>query len=152
MTACQARAIMIGSVAIRPGDQDQLDQEFYDSTVTRLVSVAPIFPVSDLRAALDHYTRLGFRVRAYAEGDDYGFAERDDVAIHLTYQPESYYHSGAIAVAYLFVDDADALYAEWSAPGVGGETRPPADMPWRMHEGTHTDPDGNIIRFGSPVR
>lgn len=119
--------------------------------MTRLTSVAPIFPVTDLRAALDHYRRLGFQVRAYAKGDDYGFAERDDVAIHLTYQPESYYHLGAIAVAYLFVDDADALYAEWSQPGVGGQTQPPGDMPWRVREGTHTDPDGNVIRYGHPL-
>ncbi len=117
-----------------------------------LAGIQPIFPVRDLRAALEHYQRLGFRVEAYADGDDYGFADRDHVGIHLTFQPTSYYHEGAIAVAYLQVDDADALYAEWSQPGIGGETMPPADLPWRMHEGTHTDPDGNVIRYGSPVR
>jgi uncharacterized glyoxalase superfamily protein PhnB len=117
----------------------------------RLTAITPIFPVSDLRAALGHYASLGFQVRAWAAGDDYGFAERDGIGIHLTYQPESYYHSGAIAVAYLYVADADALFAEWSRPGIGGQTQPAADMPWRMHEGTHTDPDGNVIRFGSPI-
>ena len=41
---------------------------------------------------------------------------------------------------YLHVDDADEEVAE------------PEDFPWGKHEGTHTDPDGNTIRFGSPVR
>jgi hypothetical protein len=24
-------------------------------------------------------------------------------------------------------------------------------MEWGMHEGTYTDPDGNVIRYGSPI-
>ncbi len=116
-----------------------------------MTGIHPIVPVSDLRRGLEHYRQLGFRARAYADGDDYGFLERDDVQVHLTYQPSSYYHAGAIACLYLDVDDADAVYAAWTAPGIGGETLPPADMPWRMHEGVHTDPDGNVIRFGSPI-
>jgi catechol 2,3-dioxygenase-like lactoylglutathione lyase family enzyme len=117
----------------------------------RLTGVHPILPVSDLRAALAHYERLGFRVRPYADGDDYGFAERSGVVLHLTFQPTSYYHEGAIAVAYLDVEDAAAVFQKWSQPGIGGQTLPPADMPWGMHEGTHTDPDGNVIRYGSPI-
>jgi catechol 2,3-dioxygenase-like lactoylglutathione lyase family enzyme len=118
---------------------------------TRLTGIHPILPVRDLRATLDHYRSLGFRARPYADGDDYGFVVRGRVELHLTHQPSSYYREGAIAVAYLDVEDANALYAEWTQPGIGGQTAPPADMPWGMHEGTHTDPDGNIIRYGSPV-
>lgn len=51
--------------------------------------------------------------------------------------------------AYLFVADADALYAEWSRAGVGGETHPVEATSWGMREGLHADPDGNVIRFGS---
>ena len=29
--------------------------------------------------------------------------------------------------------------------------RPPKDTDWGMHRGAHVEPDGNIIRFGSPV-
>lgn len=115
-------------------------------------AVAPIFPVSEVRAALRHFRSLGFRAMAYDEGSDYGFVERDQVALHLTYRPTSYYPDDGIAVAYMFVDDADRLYAEWSTPGILGRTEAPADMPWKMHEGIHVDPDGNVIRFGSPVR
>ena len=118
---------------------------------TRLVGIAPILPVRELRTALAHYESLGFRVRTYEDGDDYGFAVRNGVELHLTHQPTSYYPDGAIAVVYLTVEDADALYRKWTTPGVAGRTEPPAPMPWGMHEGIHTDPDGNIIRFGSPL-
>jgi len=33
---------------------------------TRLRQACPIFPVNDLRSALDHYALLGFTVRPYA--------------------------------------------------------------------------------------
>jgi len=53
--------------------------------------------------------------------------------------------------AYLNVRDADALYEEWSRPGIGGHTRPASPAPCKLREGSHTDPDGNLIRFGSPM-
>ena len=46
--------------------------------------------------------------------------------------------------------DADALYEEWSKPGVGGLTRPVEPTEYGLREGSHIDPDGNLIRFGSP--
>ena len=46
--------------------------------------------------------------------------------------------------------DADALFEEWSRPGIGGRTTPVGPTPYGMREGSHTDPDGNLIRFGSP--
>lgn len=118
---------------------------------TRLVDIAPIVPVRDMRAAMDHYERLGFDVRGYDDGEGYAFAGRDGVGLHLTHQPTSYYPDGAIAVVYLEVEDADALYQEWTGPGIGGKTERPGPMPWGMHEGIHIDPDGNVIRFGSPI-
>ena len=51
---------------------------------------------------------------------------------------------------YLHVDDADQLAQEWRA--AGAEVTEPQDFPWGKHEGSHTDPDGNTIRFGSPLR
>lgn len=110
---------------------------------------SPIFPVRDLAAALDHYTSLGFETLAYAGGADYGFANRDGTGLHLAAHPDhGHQHS---AETYLYVRDADALYAEWSRPGIGGETRPVGLMEYRLREGSHTDPDGNLIRFGSPA-
>jgi hypothetical protein len=78
------------------------------SPSTRLNRFAPIFPVADLQRALAHYASLGFATSAYEGGDDYGFAERDGVELHLAgaadRQPQA--EGGE---AYLYVEDADAL-------------------------------------------
>jgi catechol 2,3-dioxygenase-like lactoylglutathione lyase family enzyme len=106
--------------------------------------ISPIFSVRNLDAALDFYRRLGFTVRAY-QGGGYGFAMRDGVELHLGV-PTREHHSGS---AYLFVDDSDQLAAEWRAAGV--EVNGPEDCEWGQHEGALVDPDGNVIRFGSPI-
>ena len=115
---------------------------------TRLNRFAPIFPVADLRRALAHYQALGFETLAYEGGDDYGFAERDGVGLHLSAAPLGSPAGGG--KAYLYVEDADALFEEWGRPGIAGTTRPPGDTPYQLREGSHVDPDGNLIRFGSP--
>ena len=53
------------------------------------------------------------------------------------------------ATAYLFVEDADALAATWLA--ASGDVRLPQVTEWGKHEGALVDPDGNVIRFGSPM-
>jgi catechol 2,3-dioxygenase-like lactoylglutathione lyase family enzyme len=116
----------------------------------RFGRLRPIFPVADLAAALAHYAALGFATAAYADGDDYGFADRDGVGLHLAAHSE-HDPAGPAGSAYLYVRDADALYEEWSRPGIGGRTRPAGPTPYGLREGSHIDPDGNLIRFGSPV-
>ena len=111
---------------------------------------SPIFPVRDMTAALDHYAALGFDTHPYAGEDDYGFADREGIGLHLAGDPgHDPVHSHASA--YLHVRDADALYEEWTRPGIGGHTRPVGATPYQLREGAHSDPDGNLIRFGSPM-
>jgi uncharacterized glyoxalase superfamily protein PhnB len=114
------------------------------STVRR---VAPIFPVSDLAHALAHYERLGFETREYV-GGGYGYVTRDSVEIHLSLRDAD--PNTTTSAAYLWVEDADALAREWAAAGVAVTT--PRDTDWAQHEGSHIDPFGNLIRFGSPVQ
>jgi predicted lactoylglutathione lyase len=111
-----------------------------------LTRIAPIFPVADLQLSMRFYERLGFATRLY-EGGGYGFATRDGIELHLGTSP-----SGAItsANAYIWTDDADALAATWTAAGV--DVHAPVDTEWGQHEGAVVDPDGNVIRFGSPMR
>ena len=45
----------------------------------------------------------------------------------------------------------DALHAEWVAAGVG-VTSDLFDPGFGVWEAAHTDPDGNLLRFGSPHR
>jgi uncharacterized glyoxalase superfamily protein PhnB len=111
-----------------------------------LQRIAPILVVHDLEAAMAYYQRLGFAVRAYA-GGGYGFASRDGIEIHLGVVPADDHRTSA---AYLFVDDADDLAAAWRAAGI--EVHPPQDTEWSQREGAIVDPDGNVIRFGSPMR
>jgi catechol 2,3-dioxygenase-like lactoylglutathione lyase family enzyme len=110
--------------------------------------VAPVFPVSDLTAALAYYRGLGFRARAWS-GGGYGFVTFEDAEIHLGEEPDLDARPDRRATAYLFVEDADALARTWLA--AGGDVRPPEDTEWGQHEGVLVDPDGNVIRFGSPI-
>ncbi len=110
---------------------------------------SPIFPVRNLAAALAHYSALGFDTFAYADGDEYGFADREGTGLHLA--ADSDHDPAHHASAYLYVRDADALYQEWSRPGIGGHTRPVGPTPYKLREGSLTDPDGNLIGFGSPM-
>jgi hypothetical protein len=108
--------------------------------------VAPIFPVRDLDVSMVHYARLGFTTRQY-EGGGYGFAVEDDVELHLGVVTNVDEHGRGSA--YLFVDDADLVGARSEAAGV--EVHRPEDTEWGQHEGAVVDPDGNVIRFGSPM-
>ena len=109
--------------------------------------IVPILPVRDLAVSLDHYRRLGFTVRTYERGG-YGYATLDDAEIHLGVTPADV--TVTPSSAYLFVEDADQLAQTWAAAGV--DIRTPVDTEWGQREGVVIDPDGNIIRFGSPMR
>ncbi len=47
----------------------------------------PIFPVSDLEAALAYYSGLGFGARAW-RGGGYGFITFDGAELHLGVEPD----------------------------------------------------------------
>jgi hypothetical protein len=113
-----------------------------------LQSAAPIFPTSDLEAMRAHYQALGFAVRLHRDG--YATAARDAVRIHFRLVPDGE-TAPAPGAAYLAADDADALHAEWRRAGVG-ETSDLFDPGFGVWEAAHTDPDGNLLRFGSPVQ
>src|SRR5947207_10521288 len=112
-----------------------------------LKRIAPIFPVRDLSTSLEYYQKLGFATRQYKDGLGYGFATLDNVEIHLGVLPTG--KTPTPASAYLFVEDAEQLAQRWTS--AGADVRAPEDTEWGQHEGVVIDPDGNIIRFGSPI-
>jgi hypothetical protein len=114
-----------------------------------LESAPPVLPVRDLQAALAHYRRLGFDVHPY-EGGGNGYAAQDAVQLHLSHYAELDPRTTA-SVVYLYVDDADALHAEWTTAAVPGRLREPRDTEYGIREGIYVDPDGKLIRFGSRI-
>ena len=109
------------------------------------VRASPIFPVADLDRALAHYAAIGFATSRH--DDTYGFAEWACLEVHLTVVPGHDPSRNGSAV-FLHVPDADAVAALLVAAGVGRTTMP-VDTGYGMREGSHVDPDGNLLRFGS---
>jgi hypothetical protein len=78
---------------------------------------------------------------------DYLFANRDGRSIHLALDPDR--DPGS---TYLSVRDADALYEEWSASGIGGVTGPVGPTEYGLREGSHIDRAGTSSGSGHPTR
>lgn len=116
---------------------------------TAMSRLAAVLPVRDLSQALEHYRLLGFTVSAYS-GGGYGYAERDGLNIHLCLIPDLE-PARATSAVYLYVDDADELFAEWRSAGVSGQFFEPQDTGYGLREGAHVDLNGNLLRFGSPL-
>jgi catechol 2,3-dioxygenase-like lactoylglutathione lyase family enzyme len=107
-----------------------------------VVGAEPIFTVTDVPRSIEHYQRLGFSTAHHDE--TYAFARRDDLTIHLAHAAVSH-----PATLYMHVTDADRLADEWREAGV--EVTGPQDYDYGKREGSVVDPDGNRIRFGSPL-
>ena len=108
--------------------------------------VEPIFRVSDVTRSVAWFTGAGFETSFHDER--YAFAYRDvDLTIHLA-ETEGAELAGHGAI-YIHVRDADQLADEWRRAGI--EVDGPRDEDYGKREGVVTDPDGNVIRFGSPL-
>jgi predicted enzyme related to lactoylglutathione lyase len=114
--------------------------------MVKVVGFEPWFAVADVERAVAHYQRLGFTTSYHDE--TYAFAHRDDLTLHLAHIDNP--SQASTSVLYLHVDDADELAAEWRTAGV--LVVGPVDCDYGKREGSHSDPDGNLIRFGSPIR
>ncbi len=107
----------------------------------------PVFTVADVERAADHYVKLGFEIHSHDHA--HAFAHRDrHLTIHLAAaDPELGPRPGTL---YIHCHDADEVAGEWRRAGLRVEG--PEDSDHGKREGTHVDPDGNRIRFGSPLR
>lgn len=108
------------------------------------VGFEPIFTVTDVERAVAHYQALGFETSYHDE--TYAFAHCDrDLTIHLAHDDDA-----KPSALYLHVPDADQLAAHWRQEGF--DVTGPDDFDYGKREGSHVDPDGNLIRFGAPIR
>jgi uncharacterized glyoxalase superfamily protein PhnB len=118
--------------------------------------IAPQFFTTDIPRTLAYYKdKLGFECMGmWQDPPVYAIVARDQHAIHFrcagppTANPDKY--ADELLDAYLFVEDADALYAEYAAKGVEF-TRKLANMPWHSREFVVKDCDGRLLAFGSNI-
>jgi uncharacterized glyoxalase superfamily protein PhnB len=116
--------------------------------------IAPQFFTLDIPGTLTYYeTKLGFMcLGTWQDPPVYAIVARDQQAIHFrcaeppTANPNKY--SDELLDAYVRVEDADALYAEYAARGVEF-TRELANMPWQSREFVVKDSDGRLLAFGA---
>jgi hypothetical protein len=103
-----------------------------------------------MRAALDHYARLGFDGMAFEDGMEWAWVRLGTAEVHL-FLKEDHDPKTTAAAADLMVDDVDELARTWGATGATG-TSDPYDTPYKMREAVHVDIDNNLIRINSPLR
>ena len=116
--------------------------------------IAPQFFTTDLSATLTYYRdRLGFEcLGTWQDPPVYAIVARDQHRIHFRLAAPPASNPGKYADelldAYLLIDDADALYAEYAARGVEF-TRELCLMPWGSREFVVKDCDGRLLAFGA---
>ncbi len=106
----------------------------------------PIFNVADVTRSVAWFERAGFEVSFHDK--TYAFAHRDrDLTIHLA-QARGDDVAGQ-GVLYIHCQDADRVADEWRQAGIEVDALRNED--YGKREGSISDPDGNVIRFGSPI-
>ena len=111
-------------------------------------TVAPIFPVTNLKASVRYYTekllfKIGFEwANAEDEAVSYAIVQKDDTELHLTQSPKphktrAYFFVSGVQDYYNAIQNTEATI-----------TYKIQDLPWEMREFEVSDPDGNLIIFG----
>ncbi|AZC13115.1 VOC family protein [Microbacterium sp. ABRD28] len=120
-------------------------------------SAVPILLSRDLRRTLRFYEALGFEDRGSRPPEEWHYLilARGDIALHFSEDPELDPLTTA-SMCYLCVDDAESLYEQWRAHVVpdaatGHRITPPATTEYGLVEFALVDPDGNLVRVGSPL-
>jgi uncharacterized glyoxalase superfamily protein PhnB len=118
--------------------------------------IAPVFFTTDLPGTLAYYRdKLGFACTGmYGDPPFYAIVARDGHAVHFrsvdatAVHPEKY--AEELLDAYLLVEDAGALYAEYAAKDVEF-ARELGEMPWGLREFVVKDCDGRLLAFGAEL-
>lgn len=113
------------------------------------IGSGPVLPVPDVELAVTYYCSVLRFTRDFVMGDppDHGSVTRDRVGIQFTLPPKPYDASGYPGWTYLFVDDVDALAAEYERRGVTF-TQPLTTHDHGMREFEIRDLNGYRLRFG----
>lgn len=120
--------------------------------------VAPVLVVRDVSASIGYWRdRMGFEVTGtFKDPPVMAFLARGGVEFMLQgngtapIPGSNRGYMAGIWDAHVWVDDADALYADMKARGA--TVSDPCDTFYGNREFEATDPDGYIVAFGSPIR
>jgi lactoylglutathione lyase len=109
----------------------------------------PILYVSNLDASIAYYRdRLGFHFD-WTDGDppDFAAVTRGETQIFMCQRCQG--HAGSWL--WIATHDVDELHTELVRRGAVIKALP-ENKPWGVREMQVSDPDGNVLRIGSPVR
>ena len=118
------------------------------------MKVIPLFKVSDMRAAIQHYTEvLDFVMTCPQDTSDSPVVDlgHDEMELQITtHESEKLFGS----VVYVWVTDVDALFAKFKDRGLDNSAKRhspvhsgPVDQSWGRREFYVTDQDGNTLRY-----
>lgn len=116
--------------------------------------IAPQFFTTDMNSTLRYYKeKLGFEcLGTWQDPPTYAIAARDHHNLHFRFadldRPNPDKDADELLDAYVFVDDADALFEEYSLRRIEF-MRGLGNTPWNSREFVIKDCDGRLLAFGS---
>lgn len=113
-------------------------------------AAVPEIPVTDLKQALDYYEhKLGFNIDWGAAGGGIAGISKGQCRMFLTDRAFREQHGNAAPVMIWLnlesKDEVDELHERWKA-AEASIISPPESKPWKLHEFTAADLDGNLFR------
>lgn len=121
----------------------------------RFPGPVPEIPVSDVAEAASYYESLGFTKDWGDETGGIAGVSRGECRMFLTDNGfrEMYATRGPVVI-WLNLNskaEVDALYRDWLCRQAR-MVSPPESKPWKLHEFTAADPDGNLFRVFFDLR
>ena len=118
-----------------------------------MIRSMPVLQVADVtRSEAFYRDRLGFEsTGTWGDGPDFCIVRRGAVTIALDRSRDGPVPLNQYWAAYVYVDDADALCAEFRGQGVE-IVRGPEDSFYGLRDFDIRDPDGHLIAFGHDLQ
>lgn len=114
----------------------------------------PVLPSRSLTRTIAFYERLGFSGSLLAAGT-YAILTRGDLELHFVPHP-GLVPEECYAGCYMRVGEVDEIHAAFAPARLPAHGIPRlesvANKPWRMREFALVDEDGNLVKFGTPLR
>jgi len=115
-----------------------------------MIRAMPVLQVTDVKRSEAFYCeKLGFRSQGtWGEGPEFCIVQYGRVTIALDRsRADGPIPTNQCWAAYIYVEDADALCAQWRSNGVD-IVRGPEDTPYDSRDFDIRDPDGHLLAFG----